>query len=334
MQEAHQTTINEHDACEPIPTVTDLLFASPDNPVPERASAAMIRMRDGKHVRVAIFQPENRKVEGTVLVLTGRNECIEKYFETVSDLTARGFTAVATDWRGQGFSDRIHRDRGRGHIGSFKHYVDDLDEIFTQILLPDCRGPYYVLAHSTGGLIALLAAPRMVNRVRRMVLSAPLLTLTGFPVAMPMIAGLARTLYWIGLGGRYLGSGPRPRETAPFEGNKVTSDRKRWARNQAIYDANPQLALGGPTAAWVRAACNASSVVHDERFMTRLLIPTLIVAAGADSIVSTPATEDYVSRLRSASLLTVDGAKHELLQERNIFRDQFLAAFDAFAPGS
>ena len=49
----------------------------------------------------------------------------------------------------------------------------DLDQFFEEIVLPDCRGPYYILAHSTGSLIALLAAPSMVNRVRRMVLVAP-----------------------------------------------------------------------------------------------------------------------------------------------------------------
>ena len=44
------------------------------------------------------------------------------------------------------------------------------------IVLPDCRGPYFMLAHSTGALIALLAAPSMVNRVQRMVLVAPFLS--------------------------------------------------------------------------------------------------------------------------------------------------------------
>ena len=36
----------------------------------------------------------------------------------------------------------------------------------------------------------------------------------------------------------------------------------------------------------------------------------------------------------SASLLTIDGARHEILQEADIYREQLLAAFDAFVPGS
>jgi lysophospholipase len=32
-------------------------------------------------------------------------------------------------------------------------------------------------------------------------------------------------------------------------------------------------------------------------------------------------------------VLTIDGARHELLHERDLYREQFLAALDAFVPG-
>lgn len=314
--------------------MTDLLFATPGNPLPDHASAGMLTMRDGKRIRYGHFRTAVRPHRGTVIVLTGRNECIEKYFETVRDLQARGFEVVVSDWRGQGNSDRIHRDRERGHIRDFNHYVDDLDALFMQVVLPDCRAPFTMLAHSTGGLIALLATPRLINRVRRMVLSAPFIALAGYTTTMPAVSRTANLLFWLGLGGRYLGSGPKPREAAPFETNTVTSDPERYRRNQAIYAEHPELALGGPTAAWVRASCRAAAAIQEQGFVQRIQIPTLLVAAGADTIVSTRATELYARRLRSGSILTIDRAKHELLQERDIFRDQFFAAFDAFVPGT
>ena len=44
---------------------------------------------------------------GTVVLLTGRGEFIEKYAtEVVGELLERGFAVVALDWRGQGLSDR------------------------------------------------------------------------------------------------------------------------------------------------------------------------------------------------------------------------------------
>ena len=32
--------------------------------------------------------------------------------------------------------------------------------------------------------------------------------------------------------------------------------------------------------------------------------------------------------------MTIDGARHEILQEADRYREQFLAAFDAFVPGT
>ena len=60
----------------------------------------------------------------------------------------------------------------------------------------------------------------------------------------------------------------------------------------------------------------------------------LIISAGADSIVSSQATEDFALRLRAGSHLVLPGAKHELLMEQDRMRGQFWAAFDAFVPGT
>jgi lysophospholipase len=306
----------------------------PGNPSPDRTVAGFLTARDGVKLRYARFAATGRPLKGTVIILPGRNECIEKYFETIRDLNGRGLGAAIFDWRGQGGSDRLLRDPQRGYVDSFADYVRDLEQFFEEVVLPDCRGPFYVLGHSTGSVVALLAAPSMVNRVRRMVLVAPLLSLTGFPVSMQTIHRMATALYALGLGSMYMAGGPRPREAKPFATNVLTTDHGRYMRNALLYETCPELALGGPTVAWVRAACIAAEAVQDEDFIARLQIPMLFVAAGADAVVSTPAIERYVRRVKSASLLTVDGARHELLQEADIYREQLLAAFDAFVPGS
>jgi lysophospholipase len=174
----------------------------------------------------------------------------------------------------------------------------------------------------------------MINRVRRMMLTAPLLRFGRTSVSMARLRRVTGLLYFLGQGKRYFGSGPRPPEAPPFATNTLTTDRTRYLRNQAIYRAHPELALGGPTVAWIRAVCRAVDRVIDPDFMARIHIPTLFVSAGADEVVSTPAIEEYAQMLRSGSLLTVDGARHELLQEADIYREQVLAAFDAFIPGS
>jgi len=312
--------------------MTDLLHETPDNPIPAGGHAEMLTMADGRRLRCARFASQGRPLKGTVILVPGRNECIEKYFETISDLSDRGFGTATFDLRGQGGSDRLLRDPQRGYVDDFMEYVSDLEPFFEQVVLPDCRGPYYVLAHSTGALVALMASPLMTNRVQRMVLTSPLLGFAGTSLAS---ARRVATFYCaVGLGTRYLGGGPRTAEPSPFAGNTLTSDPVRYARNAGIYRLYPELGLGGPTATWIRAATLAIEYVNNPESMAALHVPMLIVAAGADKVVDTRATEAFASRLRIGSMVVIDGARHEILQEADFYREQFFAAFDAFIPGT
>jgi hypothetical protein len=60
----------------------------------------------------------------------------------------------------------------------------------------------------------------------------------------------------------------------------------------------------------------------------------LIVSAGRDMMASNAAIKDYASLLRRGSHLVGGSAKHELLMERDRFRSQFWAAFEAFVAGT
>jgi lysophospholipase len=58
------------------------------------------------------------------------------------------------------------------------------------------------------------------------------------------------------------------------------------------------------------------------------------MAAGRDSVVSNAAIERFATRLRAGAHLVISGSRHEILMERDVYRAQFWAAFDAFVPGS
>jgi lysophospholipase len=314
--------------------MTEVFNLIPSNPLPAKAAGGYFSGFDGRKLRFGRFPAVARPLKGTVILLSGRNECIEKYFETARNLAERGFATATFDWRGQGGSERLLADPQRGHVQDFSDYVRDLDCFFEEVVLPDCRGPYYILGHSTGSLIALLATPSLVNRVQRMVLAAPFFTYTGVPLSMAAISRIANTLYWTGLGRMYGAWGPRGRRTPPFATNKLTTDIARYRRNMEIYETYPDLALGGPTVSWIRAACRAVETVQRPDFMQRINIPVMFVGAGNDEVVSTRAIADYARRLRGGQILTIAGARHELMQEADVFREQLLAAFDAFVPGN
>ncbi|MBN7775252.1 alpha/beta hydrolase [Nitratireductor aquimarinus] len=314
--------------------MNDLLIVVPENPPPEGMNADLFQTKDGVSIRFARAPGRGAEKHGTVVILPGRNEYIEKYFETANDLTERGYGAAILDWRGQGRSQRLLPDANRGYVESFDDYVRDLDAFFEQVVLPDCRGPYYILAHSTGVLIALLAAPMMANRVRRMVLCTPLLGLPVSPRTTRWVSHFAQFLYAFGFGKMYM-PGRRNRMKMPeFSPAALSSDPQRFARNRATVSAWPGLAINGPTVAWTRAMFLAIERVTDPAFAARIHIPSLILSAGADRVVSNPAIERFSRQLRSTSLLTIDGARHELLQEADLYREQVMAAFFAFVEGT
>jgi lysophospholipase len=108
----------------------------------------------------------------------------------------------------------------------------------------------------------------------------------------------------------------------------------RYARNAAVLEAEPALALGAPTVAWLDSAFRAMAELQQRSYPAQIRQPMLIVAGGGDQVVSTSAIEDFATMLRAGSHLVIVGAQHEILMEQDRFRSQFWAAFDAFVPGT
>ena len=306
-----------------------VLYPTTGNRVPHGAVADTVRGADGMVLRTARFGPAGG-VRGTILLLQGRNECIEKYFETAGDLADLGFASIAFDWRGQGGSERTLSDPQRGHVRSFAAYESDLLAVL-DAMQGEARGPVTVVAHSMGALIALLAAPRLAGRVERMVLLAPLLRLVQQPVGHGLLKWGTGLLRLAGLGRVYAALGPRPREVPDFLTNVLTTDRARHRRNGLIYVERHGLSLGGPTIGWLNAAARAMDRATSPRHLAQVALPSIMIGAGDDQVVSTLAIERTVRSLRNSNMLTVDGARHELLQERDRYREQVLAAIEGFA---
>jgi lysophospholipase len=150
------------------------------------------------------------------------------------------------------------------------------------------------------------------------------------------VAGpVARFMRLIGRGGAYVPTGDSSVPgAAGFIGNVLTSDPVRYARNAAILEHEPSLGLGAPTVAWADAAMRQMKQFADHAYSTSIRQPILMVAAGRDEVVSTPAIEAFGQNLLAGRHLILAGAKHEILQEQDHYRAQFWAAFDAFVPGT
>jgi lysophospholipase len=308
------------------------LLSIPANPVPEGAVAGTIGTPDGATLRFARWAaPANGR--GTVCVFAGRGEYIEKYFETVRDLRTRGYAVATIDWRGQGHSSRQVDNPFKGHVQSFSEYQTDVAAFIRQIVLPDCPPPHFAMAHSMGGAVMLHVAHAGTAPFERFVFCAPMIGLPGLRASLPM-RGLMRVLRGAGMGERFIPGGNIDLiKSTGFPGNPLTSDPRRYARNVAILEADPTLGIASPTVAWLDAAFAAMAEFRSPEFARGIRRPVLMLAAGDDTIVSTPANAAFARHLPAGSHRVIAGAKHEILQEDDRYRAQLWAAFDAFMPG-
>jgi lysophospholipase len=309
------------------------LVSIPANPVPDGAVTAMLKTPDGVSLRYARWAPPPGR-KGTVCVFPGRTEFIEKYFEVVRDLRARGFAVAILDWRGQGLSDRALDDRHKSHVRDFSQYEIDLETFMTEIVLPDCPPPLFALGHSMGGTVLIRASAKGCRWFDRIVISAPMIRFARSQtrrMARPAI----RLMRMFGMGPAYVpGGSAAVLASHPFVGNLTTSDPVRHARTAAVLEAEPALGLGSPTIGWADAAFSAMAELSRPTYPAGIRQPILIAAAGRDQLVSTSAIEDFAVHLRAGSHLVIAGAQHELLMEQEYYRGQFWATFDAFVPGT
>ncbi len=312
--------------------MTDILKASPGNPVPDNHVVGYFRTFDGIALRYAIFRSGPELPKGTVVLLHGRNETIEKYFETIRDLNDMGLWVATFDWRGQGNSPRLLRNARRGHLRRFSDLERDLNTFLETVVLPDAKLPFFILGHSMGALVAMKAAPLLSNRIDRMVLCAPFIGATGYKIPNWLLRLLARGAPLVGLG--WIQFVKDTLLDRPFAGNNITSDRIRFERNQTIVKTHPELGLGPPTASWISAMIDGIDTVMTMDHLQKIEVPCLVIAPSNDEIVPYAAYEELSQKFRAGKLITIPGAKHEVLQERDVFRSQVLGAIAAFIPGS
>lgn len=306
------------------------LIATPEDPVPEGAVVEWLTAADGTRLRVARWcPPEGSK--GTVVLLSGRSEFIEKYFEVIGWMLTRGFSVATLDWRGQGLSDRPLANPHKGHVAHFDLYMADLRQVLESFVLPHCPAPYRLVCHSMGGNIGLRYLGTDPDTFESALFSAPMWGIGKPPRTTNAVRALAAATKFLRLGAGYVPGtgGDWTPGGYPFEGNTLTNDRARFERAAAQVEAEPRLALGGPTLGWVAQAIASMDVLHSDGFAEAIEIPIVVCSAAQDALVSLGSHELIVGRLPNVKHLVLDGARHELLMEIDDHRNRVLAEFDA-----
>lgn len=299
----------------------------PGNEPPDGAEEHWLEGRGGVKLRALTAPSRTNPPRGTVIVAPGRTEFIEKYFEVLRELQARGFCVFCIDWRGQGLSGREVQNHLKGHFVSFDDPVNDLATAL-RVLGGKLPRPHIVLAHSMGGAIVLRAMQTRRLEVDAAAFSAPM---WGIANLSEFAKSYARFMTSIGAGGSYAPGVETKWRRENFKRNPVTHDKERHARGQGLIAEEPALAMAGPTLGWVAAAADATEAFHQPAGLAHLKMPILVATAGQEQLVDNKSHEEVCSMLPDCTHIAIPGAKHEILMETDDIRTQFWAAFDALA---
>lgn len=293
---------------------------------PEGGAAFWATADDGVSVRIGMWPGPDR---GTVFLLPGRSEYIEKYGRTASDLAARGYATISIDWRGQGLADRLLGDPHLGHVEAFSDYQHDLQTMIAAAREHGLPEPWMILAHSMGGCIALRALTKG-HTFSAAAFSAPMWGISIAPSLRRFAKTVPRVVSRMGFGNRYAPttSGASYLLTADFDANTLTTDRGMWDYMVRQAAAQPRFRLGGPSVTWLARALEETRALAA---LPRPALPVHISVGTLEKIVEIDAITAMAADWPSASLEIIQGAEHELLMERDDVRLGFLdRAFGVF----
>jgi len=284
---------------------------------------------DHQSLRYGIWYSPKEKQKGTILLLNGRTEFMEKYSETIEELNHIGFNVYSFDWRGQGLSSRMLENRHKGFIDDYEVYLNDLDLFVTKIVKPESIHPLIIIAHSMGGHIALRFMHDHSGVADMAVLTSPMIDIFESRLPEGLIKLITKIAIKAGFRHFYtIGSGDYTDEK--FKGNDLTSDPVRFTDAKNAITNNPDLALGGATYGWLSATLKSIDILTQSGFAEEISTPILMVIAGNDKIVSIQAQKKICTKLPNCELKEIPDARHEIFKETDAVRSIFWREFERF----
>jgi pimeloyl-ACP methyl ester carboxylesterase len=274
---------------------------------PIRGEQRTVRAADGTCLNARIFGPADAP---TVVLAHGWTEELRFWSDMIADLSARGLRLVAFDLRGHGAS-------GRATDGDYspRRFGEDVEAILEACMAPG--GPATVVGHSLGAMSIVAWAEH--HDVRRRACAAALIN-TGLAdlISGHLLFGeAARWLRQPVAGRLLLGShAPAPRFSSPLLQAVLRYGAfgpSATIGQVAFYE---RMLIACP--ADVRAACGvAMSEMNLQEVVTRLTVPTLVIAGACDRLTPPAHARRIVATLpEPAGLMVLPDTGHMSPLER------------------
>lgn len=298
--------------------------------IPSYAQEVRWTAADGHELR-RIDWPGDSPGRGSILFLPGRGDFYEKYLETLEEWHRAGWRVTAADWRGQAGSGRLGEDEITGHIEDFDHWIADLAHLWTD-WVATVPGPHVLAGHSMGGHLVMRALIDDKVSPDAAILSAPMLSMAGPPLPLPILHAAAKGMTMFGAPTRPAWKwSEKPGEMPADRMDLLTHDPARYADELWWREKRPELVMGPGSWGWVERAYASTRKLEATGAMERVDTPVLIVSTPNDKLVSHAAAIRASERLPNGELLALGKeARHEILREIDEVRNHVIAEIGAF----
>jgi len=266
--------------------------------------------------------------KGSILIFTGFTEFIEKYYETIGDLIELGWSVVAFDWRGQGLSSKLLKEKDKGYVENFAQYLQDAEAVYQQRML-HLPKPHNLLGHSMGGHLAFRELQEHPERYYRAVLSAPMQSIAGLPTGV--LSKFASFFRLLGLGQSYVIGGKDGDRNKTYE--RLTSDFNRFKKWSSIFKKEPRLLMGSATWTWSKAAARSMRYSMKPEQIKKIKTPVYVASAKDDVVVNEETHERMDDTNPLIQIIPYPDARHEIYTEVNHHRNRFMKDIDDFFVG-
>jgi lysophospholipase len=288
-----------------------------------------IEVEKGIFLRSGYWKSCGLEDKGTLCLLNGRSEFIEKYEEIIEKLNQLGLNVFSFDWRGQGLSTRLLKNRRKGYVNNYDDYVNDLSVFVNNIFTKNTSRPYILMGHSMGGHIAIRFLHKHGDIFDVTILMSPMIDIRTFPLPKKILQILSRIFVKAGCDKVYIAGNDRLMENK-FTGNPLTSDMVRFEKFRKIAIENPQIAIGGVTFGWLNASFDSIDLLNQPGYVENISTQILIFSAEKDRVVCNKAQRRLCQRLPNCRLIKISDSRHEILQEKDTIQKQFWNIFEYF----
>lgn len=284
-------------------------------------------------IRYGFIKPK-QKQKGTLVLGPGYGEPIEKFFETIRDLTKEGYAVWAIDWRGQGGSDPAYKDEPQKPYGAkdfIDHNMNDLKYFSEKIVKKNENEPLIYMGFSLGGHIGLRFLKEHEGVFDSAILNAPMIDFeTG---ALPRISAslLSKFMMVSNSHKQYIhGGSDWYIDKDKFDENGKTSDPERHKVQHDYYLNNEKLRVGSQTFEWIYHADQSIKKLTAEAYLKSIKTPIKLITPTADRIVSVAAQQRAAKLLPNVDVLEISDARHEISMEHNKYRTPWFKAVKSF----